>query len=682
MTTRRMYVTVLLLIVGVTTACAAEDARPKPAKVSRPFEYSGYSNREFKSWKRFGAYAPMSDGVKLAVDVHVPTKGPARTAFPVILQYTPYQRSTIDPKTGRIGGTMRRIFNQFLVSHGYAVAYADMRGTGASTGWMLDFMPRIAQDGGELVGWIAKQPWCDGNVGMLGGSYLGWSQLATAGQQPKALKCIIPAVVPLDGYTGEAYPGGIHAQGMVKRWAKGMFYSVRNYHDPEKGRLPTTPVVDEDGDGELADEIPLDVNGNGTFLDDGFPPKYADGQKRKHIYYQATKGHEKDYDLESWASKDYFIDARSPLGFTPYDLGPSAHVPGIMKSGIPIYHIGGWFDGFIRGTFELFCTMRKTNPSKILVAPAYHSILDGPFWKYLGEIPFTITPKFLTEALRVFDYHLKGIENGIDKEPPIRIYVMHGGGWRHEHEWPLKRQVLTKVLLGADRSLVPSPTADGVDAYKADFTHDSTYGKNAGNRMLSLAGGTPDSLPIRTEKDKQCLCYTSAPVDRDTEVTGHPLVHLWVSSTASYGDFFVYLVDVDPKGESILVTEGQLRAGFAALHDNDLMICRGKCGIEVLPELPWHGYEKKDYVDGIFAGGKVIKLVIDLHPTAWVFRKGHRMRLAIACADYPTFRLHPKLSASNKPDAKDNTVPTITVHRTAKHGSHIVLPVIPSEARP
>lgn len=182
---------------------------------------------------------------------------------------------------------------------------------------------------------------------------------------------------------------------------------------------------------------------------------------------------------------------------------------------------------------------------------------------------------------------------------------------------------------------------------------------------------------MRTDKDKKCLTYDTVTLKEDVEVTGHPIANLWVSSTADYGDFFVYITDVSPAGKSILVTEGMLRAGFANLHDNDEMIFNGKTGIEVLPEVPWHGYEKADYVDGILADNNIVKLTFDLFPTSWVFRKGHRIRVAIACADWYTFRLHPKLSPRNRPDAPDNIIPTITLHRDAEHQSHINLPVIP-----
>ena len=665
----------ILFVVGSVLPCVAQEQQ----KVSRPFVYSGYTAPQYKGSKVFSAYVPMSDGERLAVDVYLPTDGPARSAFPVVLAYTPYQRSNIDPASGEVHDLRRSGLTQALLAHGYAAVCADMRGTGVSTGWLMDFMPQIWKDGKELVDWIAAQPWCDGNVGMSGGSYLGWSQTAVASQKPAALKCIMPAVVPLEGYTGEVYPGGICVLGFLNLWSGGMYGSVRNHYSPG-GPLPTKPVVDEDGDGDLADEIPVDVNGNGSFLDDGFPPTYRDGAEREHIYYKATlTHHEKDYDYVSWASKAFFIDAASPLGMSIYGLGPNAHVRGIMDSGIPIYNVGGWFDGFARGSFELYCTLKETNPSKILIAPGYHS-MGGPFWEFCGEDPGKAMQMLGVEQLRFYDRYLKGIENGIDAEPPILIYVMHGGGWRIEHEWPLKRQAVKRLYFEADNRLTISRETNGTDSYTVDYAHSSSYGANGGNRWLGIGGGTPDKLPVRTEKDKQCLVYTSAPLDANVEVTGHPIVRFSVSSTADYGDFFVYLEDVDANGEAVLVTEAQLRAGFADLHDNDKIISGGKYGIEVLPELPWHGYEKGHYRDRILADGAIVRLVIDFHPTSWVFRKGHRVRVSIACSDYPTYRLHPKLCPTNDPADPDNVVPTITVHRDPAHPSRIELPVIPGRS--
>jgi len=676
MKTTPFYMSLLLIAASLVRA---EESQAAPAKTSSPFAYSGYTEPQYEGIGVSSTYVPLSDGNRLAADVYLPEDGPDRKAFPVILQYLPYQRATIDPKSGQVRDLTGTDHGKFFLSHGYAYVRADMRGTGASTGWLQDFMVQLCDDGKELVDWIAAQPWCDGNVGMMGGSYLGWSQTAIASRQPEALKCIVPTVIPLDGYTGEAYPGGIYLEGFLKDFSEWIAFPLRNNYLPAMGVRPTRPAADEDGDGDLADEIPLDVNGNGSFLDDGFPPTYQDGQERQHLYYKATMDHHKgNHDYHGWAASRHFIDAVSPIGHTMYDMSPSGHVPGIMASGIPVYNVGGWFDGFTLGTFELHCTLAKTNPSKLLMHPSYHDPTGGPFWKYFGEDAGQVKERFYGEHLRFFDRYLKGVDNGIDREPPLCLYVMHGGGWRLEDEWPLARQVVTKQYFDADNTLASSRTTDGADTYTADLSHSSTYTKSQGNRWLGIGNRWPATPPLRNDKDAQCLVYTSSPMTANTEVTGHPVVHLFVSSSAENGDFFVYLEDVDEEGQAILVTEGQLRAGFAGLYDNDRMIDAGVHGIDVLPDLPWHGFEEAHYNPQVFADGAVVELVIDFFPTSWVFRKGHRIRLAIACADYPTFPLHAKLSPANDPKDPDNVVPVITVHRTAGYGSYLELPVIPA----
>ncbi len=659
----------LLLLCCAPTSATAE-------KTSRPLQYSGYSSQEYQSLSTQSFYVPVSDGEKIAIDVYLPKEGPKNDSFPVVFLYTPYQRSTIDPKTGEVRDLTKDGIAPFFTSFGYAVACADMRGTGASTGWLMDFMPRISQDGKEVVDWMAEQDWCDGHVGMMGGSYLGWSQTAVASRKPEALKCIMPTVIPLEGYTGEVYPGGIYLQGFLKLWSGGMYHTQKNHYLPDKGARPTKPVIDEDGDGELADEIPLDLDGDGDFLDEPYPPQYSDGNKREHIYYQATKPHLKDLDYAEWAKDEPFIDSESPLGYSLYDLGPNAHVPALMELGIPIYNVGGWFDGFTRGTFELHCTMQGTNPSKVLMTPGYHNVGGGPYWDYLGEDKEAFGKQLMVEHLRFFDRYLKGIDNGIDREPPLTFYTMNGQGWRQENEWPLPEAVEQTLYLHEGKKLLSPLSESGSQKYQVDFTHNSSYSENEGNRFLGIGGKNPRALPYRTENDQQCLNFDSDPLDTDLEVTGHPIVNLSVSSSEPDGDFFVYLSDVSATGEALLVTQGQLRAGYAKLIDNDEIIFSGTSGVDVLPDLPWHGYEEAQYVEDILRDGKVVDLEIDLYPTSWVFKKGHRIRLSVAGADYPTFRLHPKLSPANDPEDPGNKKPIVTVWHDRDRPSMIRLPVI------
>jgi hypothetical protein len=349
-----------------------------------------------------------------------------------------------------------------------------------------------------------------------------------------------------------------------------------------------------------------------------------------------------------------------------------------MDSRIPIYHFGGWFDAYVLGTWRLFCTLEGNNPQKVVMFPGYHDYTGGAYFQYLGLNLDTVGKQVFLEHHRFFDRYLKGIDNGIDREPPIAIYVMNGEGWRFENEWPLKRQVDTRYYLDEGHRLSTTRSQDGTDTYKADYTHSAMYGPDKGNRWLSSYGVTPKSLPIRTEKDNQCLTYTSAALSEDVEVTGHPVVNVWASSTEADGDFFFYLEDVDKKGESLLVTEGRLRAGFAPLYDNDTIMPPGT-GIDIKPDVPWHGYSRAQYVDRPFADGKVVGLRFDCMPISWVFRAGHSIRVSLACSDWPTFRLHEKLCPSNNPSAEDNKVPTVTIYRDQDRPSHVVLPIIPKE---
>ncbi|MBN1222964.1 MAG: CocE/NonD family hydrolase [Candidatus Aminicenantes bacterium] len=698
------FVFLSLLLVG----CGKKTAQEPP-------DYASLTP-QWKDYDRFSEYAAMSDGTRIAVDYYLPSEflgsGKPAKKFPVILQYTPYSRGFIDLESGKITPSFSGHSGLFL-SRGYAVAVADMRGTGASFGFYVDLSPQLCDDGKEIVDWIAAQPWCDGNVGMAGGSYLGWSQIATASRAPDALKCIVPMETPLDEYTGDTYPGGVEGYSFFEMWSGFVYVGQRNYLPPFA--RPSPPVVDEDGDGELHDEVPLDSNGNQTFLDDypwpvdsANPPQYPDGVSRsKHYYFNATSEHNShptgapgNYDFLSWVRNYPFIDQpRAMDGVTGYDQAANL-VPGVMKSGIAVYHWGGWFDAYCKGSFKLFATMQATNPSRIMMPASYHQGLAPGFAELLGVDPENHSKKPGIESLRWYDRWLKGIDNGIDLEPPVLIYVMNGDGWRQESEWPLAREVRTKYYFKEAYSLDSAASKEGEDIYRADFSHNAAW-EPATDRFKSLAELLPQInarlgrpapaftafktnryamfstpwIPDRTEMDKKCLTYTSPPLEVDTEVTGHPIVHAWVSSTAEDGDFFFYLEDVGEDGRAVLISEYPLRAGFAGLHDDDEQIT--VADVDVKPDLPWHGYKKADYVDKIFAGKAIVELVVDLHPTSWVFKKGHAIRISIACADFPTFSLHPKLAPSNNPEDPSNIVPVITVCRDEAHPSHVELPVIP-----
>lgn len=656
---------------------------------------------------RSSGFVTMKDRTRLAVDWWVPTgyqgAGPAPTKFPVVFRYTPYGRSFLDPKTGQVPG------DAFFLQRGYAYVSADMRGTGASFGWINLMDPRTRDDGKELVDWIAAQPWSDGTVGMRGGSYEGWSQLAIASKAPKALKAIAPEVAGWDGFL--MHPGGIYSSAFMQTWTAVTWHTNRSATFAGFPIPPTPPVVDEDGDGDLRDEIPVDLNGNGYFSDDyrwpldrGPEPKYPDGVRRKqHLYLAAVLQHLTDpagapgtWDGDPVTGAMRFWDTRRPGdGLTAPDLN-WAWLPDVMRSRVPILTLAGWFDAFVQASAQVHATTRVSNFGRMVARPMYHQGVSPAFAASIGadSAPGAMPRIGREEELRWFDRWLKGIDNGVDKEPPVRLFVMNAG-WRNEAVWPPNAVDTTLFLVGRG-TLAGRPAVPGKDRLRADLTAYSAWAPDfpadpvasvqtalgrtptpiaAYRRNRHFMFGVPDGPPVRNALEKTSFVYTSAPLARDTDVIGHPVVRIWAAATAPDADFYFYLEDVAPDGTAVLVTDYQHRAGFKNLRDPDSVIPNNP-GVTVLPRLPWHGFRQADYDPKVFADDFPQEIVTALNPTAWRFRKGHAIRLAIANADWPSFELHPALSPSNRPGARDNVAPEVEVHFGGAYRSRIDLPIV------
>lgn len=623
---------------------------------SRPIEYTAY--------QRHAGYVAVADGTRLAVTWYVPSGGPAATRFPVLLWYMPGHRESIDPRTGEIRPGMDPEELAFFTGHGYVVAVAEMRGSGASFGFrVIDRGPQIGADGRELVNWIARQPWSTGKVGMIGVSYQGFSQFATAAERPPALKAIFPEIAGFDDYTSLYYPGGILNVALARVAYAAMGRDDRNEFDPDAipPRLPSVPVINETGDGQLVNDLPQYPQGKGSFLD--APPRYADGHARADVYWRATQGHLKNGVL----TNDNITTARfrdSTLGHTPYrywDLDPGAKPARIARAGIAVYNRGGWFDYHARDTTQWFGTLQGHTPDRLLMAPTGHSGLPSAaaqaqgrgnaYLRYFNDTR-TTNALVLTEKLRFFDRYLRDVHDGFESEPPVLIYVM-GKGWRREDEWPPQRAQRLRLSLGAHGSLGEAGGASGVDDWLADPQANSlsqganrwNYGIAGANAPMSL----DETLPHR-------LAYTTVPLGEGREITGHPVVELTLSASATTADVYAYLEDVAPDGSSLLVTEGQLRANYHQLRPAQEMLPYAST-LRLKPALPWHGFRQTDFDPTPFADGRFVRLVFDLMPTAWLFQAGHRVRLSLASADRDTFEANPEGPCSDAcPDGRARKV--------------------------
>jgi putative CocE/NonD family hydrolase len=664
----------LLLAVSAQSLCAAPQTYSAPG--ARAGEYAGY--------ERHADYVAVADGTRLAVSWYVPSQGPAAARFPVLLWYMPGHRESIDPRSGALRPGMDPEELAFFTARGYAVAIAEMRGSGASFGFrVIDRGPQIGRDGRDLVNWIARQRWSNGKVGMIGASFQGFSQFATAAERPRALKAIFPEIAGFDDYTSLYYPGGILNVALARVAYAAMGRDDRNEFDPTSAppRLPSVPVIDEDGDGALADEIPLDRNGNGNFLDDG-PPRYADGKSRADVYWHATQEHQKNGILTS----DKVTLARfrdSTLADTRYrywDLDPGLKPERIAQAGIAVYNRGGWFDYHARDTTQWFGTLQGHTPVRLLMAPTGHAALPSPEAQVQGrgnaylayfDDRQTSNALVLNEKLRFFDRYLRGLANGFDAEPPVLIYVM-GEGWRREEEWPLRRARPLRLWLGAHGRLGAVPGDAGVDDWQVD-PQATSLSQGANRWNFGIAGAkAPMSLDGSLHRR---LAYATEPLSEDREITGHPILEITLGASVESADVYAYLEDVAPDGSSLLVTEGQLRANYHRRQSApDSLPAASR--LRVRPALPWPGFTQADFDPAPLAAGKTVRLVFDLMPTAWRFRAGHRIRLSLAGADRDSFEPSLAQPGSGAGTAAGDSQVYWHLHRGDTH-SVLVLPWIP-----
>ena len=610
---RRGLIVAAVVVGGLSPAPAS---RQTEARVSRLGDFRGGPSTAYDGSVRSSNYITMRDGVKIAIDVFRPTKE-GKTAderLPVVWVLKRYQRATI--VSGKVSDMLAQGGPPMtaLLEHGYVLAAADSRGTGASFGvWEGPWTETEAMDAAEITEWLASQPWSNGRIGMVGSSYEATDQLMTAARRPPHLRAIVPAMATFDLYD-LAYPGGVFRRQLVEHWSE-------LTREIDTGWVPAP--VDGDADGQLAKEATLLRSRNRLASDIVAPLRNRD-------------------DLDPVSGRKVYQSWQ-----------PAGHATEIGRSGVAVYLIAGWYDAYIR---DAFLMSRNLGPRfKMAVLDCSHAPSDPTM------VPEAI--KVITfEQLRWFDYWLKGIDNGVMKEPPIRFQTSLGDAtrvWRAAAAWPPPDSRLRSyffhagpsgsVLSANDGTLAVQPPAEreGQDLYTVDYS--ATSGPTT--RWSNVVGERFD-YPDMAPNDRKGLTYTTEPLAQGLEVTGHPILHLWLSSTAEDGDFIAYLEEVDAKGFSRYVSEGCLRASHRAVsqppYDN--------------LGLPYHRSDARGLAP--LVPGRPTELVFDVLPLSTVLNAGNRLRVTIVCADKDNL----ETPAVTPP-------PRVAVYRNATAASRLDLPV-------
>jgi hypothetical protein len=608
-----------------TIACLVPTAigRTQPAatgeRVSRPGVYRGYTAPEYDGYQRSSRYLTMRDGIRLAADILRPTKAGVlhQERLPVVWTHHRYNRAFFkgDTLVDYAAGFGRGVGQ--LIRHGYVIAAVDTRGGGASFGTQQGFfMPEEAKDASEITEWLAAQPWSTGKIGMTGRSYLGITQLFAASQAPPHLTAIFPEMYVFEWYP-MIYPGGVYRDDFFSKWQY-LTHQLDNAVKFTWGPLAFGGVAPVDGPDGMA------------------------------LRDSAIAEHRANRDMaEMWSGVPFrnSIDGKSgkPIHL---ERGPATYLAQINASKVPIYGLVGWYDAFPRDALLWFANL--TVPQRLVIGPWFHGQTDG---FDLGA-----------ERLRWFDHWLKGIDNGVMREPTIHYYVIDAPPnrqWRDTRRWPLPEAVATPFYFAAGPAgsaqsrnngrllRVAGGRAAAADSQQVDTT--ATLGP--GNRWANTYGG-PVGYPDLAPNDAKGFTYTTAPLERPLEVIGHPVVHLWVTSSARDFDAMVFLEEVDPSGRSIYVTEGVIRASHRKL---------AKPPFENFG-LPWPRSHREDVTP---LPAEPAELVFDLHPTAKRFRAGHRIRVTVQGADRDTHKaVHP------------NPPPVVAIYRDRARPSRIVVPVV------
>lgn len=562
------------------------------------------------------AEIPMRDGTILRADIYRPQDD---EKHPAIVLRLPYLKERREVNWGHLSPIQ-------FAKRGYVMIWQDTRGTGESDG-EYNFYFDQNEDGYDTIEWAAVQPWCDGNVGAYGHSYFAYTVLTAAALRPPHLKAIAPFMQScLPKYSGGFLPNALHADWLLKQANR----YLPKIKDPQC-RAEAKKLVDYHM-----------KNMNKEFM------------------------HIPEIDMPAMQMFDYFPYMKEyrikVAGFDdPKVIGGEGRPIDISKITTPALMYCGLYDTSSKnGPFENFITLTTKNPNeyvrkntRLVVGPWNHGTR---FMNAQGELSF---PGADGDALDVqgsiisfFDHTLRGIDNAMVTQAPIRLYVMGLNKWRDEYEWPLARTQYTPYYLHSQGS-ANTLYGDGILSLnpQTEETADSFVYDPQKPVPAKAPGGCAGCIQdYRTVEERDDVLVYSTPVlEEDVEASGPVSCELYISSSAPDTDFFCRLVDVHPNGKALNITEGIVRARYNNTFDEKLL-----------------------------QPGEIRALHVNMGNTSIMFRKGHKIRLEVTSSSFPMYdRNH---NTGNRPGVDTEiAIATNTVHHSRVYASRLVLPIIPAE---
>ena len=536
----------------------------------------------------------------------------------MLLTITAYNKSVIGAGAGAI---LAGSDPKYFVKRGYASLVVDARGTGSSAGIWKAFSARESKDAGAVVEWAHRAPWSNGNVGMMGASYMGISQIFAASHRPAGLKAIFPQVPGADVYRDIVASGGQIDVGFIPLWL-GLVTGT--------GLIPPAYGIGEPAAGfeALTDHLMTAVSFTAPLM------------------VNAVLGGEPAYDGP-------FYKERSPINV-------------IDKVKVPTFFVGGEYDLFQRGTPLLFERLQKNGvPTRMIWGPWDH--LQGSSGAQVGRAGYGSLAEV---QLRWFDRYVMGKKDDrlLKDIKPLTYFEQGTGRWVHTDKWIAKdlsarsfhlsgksgigssKGVLTTGRATAGTSLVPALPVTGVCTRSANqwtagvvnvIWPDNPCFTN--NRFNDLAG------PV----------FQTAPLKKTLRIQGPINARLYTSAITGDGLLSVTISDVAPDGKVSRLTGGWQTVAHRALLKRRSRYLDG----ELIQA--YHPFTKA--AKSKLARGKVVPIDVEVFPTGAAILPGHRLRISIQAFDIPHL-------LSPLPDLPSQLAP-LTIYNSAKYPSVLTLPV-------
>jgi putative CocE/NonD family hydrolase len=472
----------------------------------------------------FDARVPLRDGTELSADIYRPR---AAGRFAVILTRTPYDNAS--PAVVRTA--------EYFARRGYVFVAADVRGRGDSDGRFTPFRGE-GPDGADTVAWITSQPWSNGRVGMMGGSYASSVQWLAARERPEGLVTIVSTAT-----------------------------SGRQVQDPVvRGKLRPSLFMWLQATGGRTMQL--------TSVDDGGPSIAWADVLRHRPFREADQALgrlgtawpewmcHRDDDAY-WATESQFV--------------------GVDAIDLPVLHITGWYDGSITGELEMYQLLAANEAARrnqyLVIGPWDHAGTRVPE-RILGMRDFG--PDSVLDVLglhrRWFDHWLRDEPSWPADEPRVRTFTMGANEWRDRDAWPLRTTPLTwylRTLNGVGRLDPTAPTGDESRSYAYDPEDPTPSAPDAGG--IRWGAGVLDHHDHSfVEARDDVLVYTSEPLAAPLTITGAPVAELTMSTTAADTDAAVVLSEVTATGASIIVAEGLVRLSYRTPGSRRALLAPGE----------------------------------------------------------------------------------------------------------